>query len=122
MACCSIKRPARTSWASLVLVCVPLQLLGAPLHAALWLPSLLLAGLQDTRTSLGCLLIRNRRVMDDRLRALRWRCVVAGRLLPRAPRLAGLVFRGFYPALAVSAWLCVVGVLGALALGPWILG
>ncbi len=122
MACCSIKRATRTSWASMALVCVPLHLLGVPLLGLLWLPALVHHGLRGQRDALACLLVRNRRVMDERLRGLRWRCVVAGRLLPVAPRVAGLVFRRFYAALAVSTWLAVAGAGFGLLVALWRLG
>ena len=105
----------------MALVCVPLHLVGVPLQGALWGPSWLVPSLRETRDSLGCLLVRNRRIMENRLRPLRWRCVLAGYLLPFAPRLAGALFRRFYPALAVFTWLAVVSVLDGVLLLPWAL-
>lgn len=116
MACCSLKRPGKTSWASIVLVCVPLEILGQLMMLVLVPASLVSASASGSRDSLRCLLVRNHRVIDDRLRPLGWRCTLAGALLRPAPRLAGRLFRSFYVGLATVTWLCVVLVLACLPL------
>jgi hypothetical protein len=116
MACCSLKRPGTTSWASIVLVCVPLEIIGQLMMLVLVPASLILAPARGSRDALSCLLVRNHRVIDDRLRPLGWRCTVAGALLRPAPWLAGRVFRGFYVGLATSSWIGAVLLLVALPL------
>jgi hypothetical protein len=116
MACCSLKRPGRTSWASIALVCVPLEIIGQLMMLVLVPASLVLASAGGSRDSLRCLLVRNHRVIDDRLRPLGWRCTVAGALLRPAPWLAGRLFRGFYVGLATAAWITAALLLAILPL------
>lgn len=102
MGCCSLKKdPDRTPWASLVLVCAPLELFGA-LALALLAP---LPGAAGLRERLRCLVHRNRWLLNRRFRHHRLHTAASGVLLRRSPWLAGVVFRRLYPSLAAAGWL-----------------
>jgi len=92
------------SWWSLMLVCAPLELAGGLACGLLWLPAKRSESLDSTRLSLQCLLVRNRRLMNARLRHLKWRCLISGHLLRHWPTLSGRVFKVFYPALLLAIW------------------